>query len=145
VASIVLVGMHQEEIDPAAWPDGTHFLGARSYDVLPAYVQAFDVGLVPYVHNAHTAAVDPLKVLEYLAAGIPVVSTGLREVQKYATVVEVADGGSAFADAVARALDARTPADRAARQAVAAQHTWERRVQTFLSYIDDLPFRRLPG
>ncbi len=142
-ASIVLVGMHQEEIDPVAWPEGTHFLGARSYDVLPAYVQAFDVGLVPYVHNAHTAAVDPLKVLEYLAAGIPVVSTGLREVQKYATVVEVADGGAAFADAVARALDARTPADRDARQAVAAKHTWEQRVQTFLGYIDDLPPRAI--
>lgn len=134
-ASIVLVGMHQEEIDPAAWPAGIHFLGARSYDVLPAYVQAFDVGLVPYVHNAHTAAVDPLKVLEYLAAGIPVVSTGLREVRKYADVVEVADGGDAFADAVVRALATRGGAHRRARQTVASHHTWERRVVTFLDYL----------
>ncbi len=143
-ASIVLVGMHQETIDPAAWPSNVHFLGARPYGELPAYVQGFDVGLVPYVHNQHTRSVDPLKVLEYLAAGIPVVSTGLSEVRKYQEVVYIADGAEAQVAAVAAALRHDDPAQRLRRQAVAAAHTWEQRAGQFLAFIEQVVGDRTP-
>jgi len=52
-----------------------HVLGARPYSQLPAYVQAFDVGIIPYIESPWTRTVDPLKLLEYLAAGIPVVAS----------------------------------------------------------------------
>jgi glycosyltransferase involved in cell wall biosynthesis len=110
-------------------------LGAQPYSDLPAYVQAFDVGIIPYVDNAWTRAVDPLKLLEYLAAGIPVVAAPLPEVDKYASVVTIAALGAPFAIAVRAALgDGR----RAERQAVARENQWEARADRFLAIIDEV-------
>ena len=56
-----------------------HFLGRKPYGELPAYCKAFDVALNPFVVNELTLAANPLKVREYLAAGLPVVSTDIPE------------------------------------------------------------------
>ena len=58
-----------------------HFLGRKPYAELPAYCKAFDVALNPFVINELTLAANPLKVREYLAAGLPVVSTDIPEVR----------------------------------------------------------------
>lgn len=63
--------------------DGTanvHLLGRKPYADLPAYCRAFDVALNPFEINELTLAANPLKVREYLAAGLPVVSTDIPEV-----------------------------------------------------------------
>lgn len=56
-----------------------HFLGRKPYGELPAYCKAFDVALNPFIINDLTLAANPLKVREYLAAGLPVVSTDIPE------------------------------------------------------------------
>jgi len=58
-----------------------HFLGRKPYAELPAYCKAFDVALNPFAINDLTLAANPLKVREYLAAGLPVVSTDIPEVR----------------------------------------------------------------
>ena len=58
-----------------------HFLGRKPYAELPAYCKAFDVALNPFAINELTLAANPLKVREYLAAGLPVVSTDIPEVR----------------------------------------------------------------
>jgi teichuronic acid biosynthesis glycosyltransferase TuaH len=80
-ASIVLVGpvgasRHVEALREIA---NVHLLGERHADDVPAYVAAFDVCLVPHVDDALTRSMDPLKVYEYLAAGKPVVASGLAD------------------------------------------------------------------
>lgn len=110
-------------------------LGNRPYAELPAYVQGFDVGIIPYILNDWTRAVDPLKLLEYLAAGIPVVSTELPEVLKYREAVHVARTNDDFVAEVRRALAGEGPADRAARQAVAFRNTWARRGETLREFV----------
>ena len=65
---------------------------------------AFDVAVIPYRENAYTASCFPLKTFEYLAAGKPVVATGLPELRGLEPHVVVADGPEAFVDAVERAL-----------------------------------------
>ncbi len=57
-----------------------HFLGRKPYAELPAYCKGFDVALNPFAINELTLAANPLKVREYLAAGLPVVSTDIPEV-----------------------------------------------------------------
>jgi glycosyltransferase involved in cell wall biosynthesis len=105
---------------------------------LPAYVQAFDVGIIPYVLNDWTRAVDPLKLLEYLAAGIPVVSTPIPEVHKYASVITCASGAAEFARAAVAACAGDRLELRRARQEVARQQTWEQRATQFLTIVRDL-------
>ncbi|RLB66809.1 MAG: glycosyltransferase family 1 protein, partial [Deltaproteobacteria bacterium] len=68
-----------------------HFLGRKEYTDLPAYCQYFDVGLIPFKVNELTYAVNPIKLREYLSAGLPVVSTPMPEVQLYDLLVEIAD------------------------------------------------------
>ena len=58
-----------------------YFLGRKPYAELPAYCKGFDVALNPFVINELTLAANPLKVREYLAAGLPVVSTDIPEVR----------------------------------------------------------------
>ena len=81
--SVVLVGKVAADAEKhASVLDGVpnvHFLGRKPYGELPAYCKAFDVALNPFVVNELTLAANPLKVREYLAAGLPVVSTDIPE------------------------------------------------------------------
>lgn len=58
-----------------------HFLGRKPYAELPAFCKGFDVALNPFAINDLTLAANPLKVREYLAAGLPVISTDIPEVR----------------------------------------------------------------
>ncbi len=139
-ASLVLVGpvsLGSESLERLRRRN-VHLLGVRPYDDLPAYVQHFDVGIIPYQLSAWTVAVDPLKLLEYLAAGLPVVTTAIPEAAKYAGTVAVADDADAFVAAVRQALASDREASRAKGQALARGHTWERRADTLVALIEEV-------
>lgn len=55
------------------------WLGRKPYESLPSYCKGFTVGLIPFVMNELTRNVNPIKLREYLSAGLPVVSTPLPE------------------------------------------------------------------
>lgn len=80
--SILLIGEVQTDVSILDNLPNVHILGRRSYQDLPAYCKAFDVAILPFVVNELTLAANPLKMREYLAAGLPVVATPLPEVQK---------------------------------------------------------------
>lgn len=112
------------------------FTGLRPYETLPAAVAAFDVALIPYVLNDYTRSVFPLKVYEYLAAGKPVVASGVPSVSTLAPHLKLADDPAAFVEAIADAV-AAGDAGKEARIAVASANTWEHRAGTILGLIDE--------
>jgi UDP-galactopyranose mutase len=59
-----------------------HMLGGKSYEQLPHYVSGWDIALIPFAINESTRFISPTKTPEYLAAGVPVVSTPIRDVVK---------------------------------------------------------------
>lgn len=124
--SVVLVGGANTEVSSLRHPRIVH-LGQRPYDSMPAYLAAFDCCLVPFKVNRLTAAVNPIKLREYLAAGRPVVSTPLPSVLKYGAVIELADGADAFSAGVLRSLEpaADTPAMRIRRREAVATESWD--------------------
>jgi glycosyltransferase involved in cell wall biosynthesis len=134
--SLVLIGPVTLPAESLRAPN-IHVLGPRPYAELPAYVQAFDVGIIPYVENDWTRAVDPLKLLEYLAAGVPVVASPLPEVKKYAHAVTMAELGAPFAGAVARVAGG-TGVRGPAAQRVASEHSWDSRADRFLEIVDEV-------
>lgn len=83
--SVVLVGKvavdAEEKIKILDGVPNIHMTGRKPYELLPAYCKFFDVGLNPFIINDLTLAANPLKVREYLAAGLPVVSSDLPEVR----------------------------------------------------------------
>ncbi len=83
--SVVLIGKiavdAEQKVKVLDNVPNVHFLGRKPYAELPAYCKAFDVALNPFAINELTLAANPLKVREYLAAGLPVVSTDIPEVR----------------------------------------------------------------
>lgn len=82
--SVVIIGKVAPDCDVSAMKavPNIHFLGRQPYASLPGYCRAFDVALMPFTVNELTLNANPLKVREYLAAGLPVVSTDIPEVRK---------------------------------------------------------------
>ncbi len=70
------------KIDPAELPRraNIHYLGGKSYDELPAYLSGWDIALLPFARNDATRYISPTKTPEYLAAGVPAISTAIRDV-----------------------------------------------------------------
>jgi len=106
------------------------FAGPQPHDELPAWLAHCDVGLVPFLDNAHTRGSMPLKLWEYLGAGLPVVTTDLPNFAGLAEqgIVRVARDRAGFVDAVRAALlepDEAHPA----RIARARDHDWSDRVE----------------
>lgn len=78
-ASVVLVGKEDIDVGELKRLPNVHFTGQVPYEDLPTYCKCFDIAVVPFVINELTLASNPLKMREYLAAGLPVVSTALPE------------------------------------------------------------------
>ena len=113
-----------------------HFLGRVEVAAVPRYMAHCDVALLPYRRNEWTRNISSLKLLEYLALGLPVVAVDLPMVEGLGEVVYTAANPEAFVDGVARALAEEAPALRARRQALAAGETWEHRVAQIESILE---------
>lgn len=106
-----------------------HLLGPRPYAELPAYLEAFDVATIPFKLNGLTRDTNPIKVYEYLAAGVPVVSTSLPEVLTLRDV-RIADDADEFVAACEAAMGERRDTQLVAERIEAANcNSWERRAR----------------
>ncbi|MBX5475483.1 MAG: glycosyltransferase, partial [Thermoleophilia bacterium] len=146
--SFVLVGPAsegEERVRALAARPNVFWLGARPYAELPRYVAGFDVAVIPYLANEYTRSCFPLKLFEYLAAGKPVVATGLPELRGMGPDVAVADGAAGLVAAAEAALRLRSPADAARRQALAAASTWETRTARLAELVEAALERREAG
>jgi glycosyltransferase involved in cell wall biosynthesis len=114
-----------------------HLLGARPYVALPEVLRGADVALVPYAINDLTRSVFPMKVYEYLAAGLPVVTTPLPALAEITGVVVAADAPATVA-AVERALAEDGPAARRARSAAVRENSWDARLEEIGSHLSSL-------
>ena len=101
-------------------------LGRKSTAELSAYVQHFDICLMPYLRNDYTRYIYPLKMHEYLAGGRPLVSSPIRTAQEFPDVVLTAESPEQWSRMVERALSPQenAPERRAQRQRVAQAHDW---------------------
>jgi glycosyltransferase involved in cell wall biosynthesis len=116
------------DVSELATEPNIHLLGARSYDELPNVLRAANAGLIPYARNQLTESIFPMKVYEYLAAGLPVVATPLPALAGVADVATAPDA-QGLADLLDEALADDSPQIRAERSRRAASHSWDRRLQ----------------
>jgi glycosyltransferase involved in cell wall biosynthesis len=123
------VGLGDPDTDTsalAAHPN-VHLLGARPQARLPEVLRGAAVGLIPYRRSRLTESIFPMKVYEYLSAGLPVIATGLPGLEGVAEV-ELVDGAAQALEVIDRALAEDSPARRQARSDAVRQHSWEARI-----------------
>jgi UDP-galactopyranose mutase len=101
------------KIDPALLPKlpNIHYLGSKRYEQLPEYLAGWDVAMLPLALNDATRFISPTKTPEYLAGGVPVVSTPITDVvDPYGIkgMVQIAASPEEFVAAIDRALEQRS-------------------------------------
>lgn len=126
--SIVLIGKPMVSLARLKRLPNVHVLGRKAHRQLPAYCKGFSVGLIPYVLNERLLHVNPIKLREYLSAGLPVVSVALPEVGPYAGQCAIAANYREFEQGIEAAIRADSPGRRRYRSAAMAGETWQARV-----------------
>jgi glycosyltransferase involved in cell wall biosynthesis len=116
------------KIDPATLPTNSNieYLGAKSYQELPSNLATWDIALIPFLLNDSTKFISPTKTPEYLAAGLPVISTPIKDVINPYGVNKLVYIGSNADDFIAAAENEMALSK-------TAKQVWTKKVDTFLS------------
>ena len=134
------------KIDPGLLPraENIRYLGHQPYSRLPEMMGGFDVALMPFALNEATRSISPTKTLEYLAAGLPVVSTRVPDVvEDYGEVVELRDDAGGFA-AACREVAGHSRGQRDANVGpLLERHDWHAIADEMTTLIDEAARRKL--
>jgi glycosyltransferase involved in cell wall biosynthesis len=124
---------------------GVHLIGERERHELPAYLKGLSAALIPYRTGELTRNIFPLKLFEYLAAGVPVIAGGLPELKRYVGMISLAEKKEDYPALVREAIAEDSPDKRAARVALAAQNSWEDRIAEVSDLVEKALQRKHPG
>lgn len=117
-----------------------HWLGQRPHEEIPAYGAGFDVALMPWRDNEWIKSCNPIKMKEYLALGLPVVTTDFPEAHRYASVLDIAADPGDFIARIRRILesDGLAPGAVAKRREAVATSSWDTTAERLADVIDGL-------
>jgi UDP-galactopyranose mutase len=128
--SLVMIGPKYESVVNLPMAKNIFYLGKKHYKDLPKYLNEFDVAIVPYSLKGGTQFVNPVKVLEYLSGGKPVVSTAIPDVKRFfSEYVYIADNEKDFIKKIEEALKNNTPEAETKRKEFAKKRSWEMMVE----------------
>jgi glycosyltransferase involved in cell wall biosynthesis len=123
----------------ASYPN-VRLIGQLPHAYVIEHVVHFDAGILPYVRNAFTAYIVPAKLKEYLAAGLPVVSTTLPEMVRFADehpgTIALADDAAGFVAALRAAVASYSPEAAARRMAIARTFDWTEQMRKMSAFIE---------
>ncbi len=143
--TLVFVGpnyLKSAALDRLSGLPNVRLLGPRPYGGLPAYMSAFDVCIIPHCVTPFTESLDPIKIYEYLATGLPIVSTPVARVRDFADAVYLARDAVGFIRQVEAALGEDSSPEQSGllkkrRRALAEDNSWADRVTTTRRLIAD--------
>lgn len=137
-ASFALVGPERAARGRLAEHPNVHLLGQRQYSEIPYYLAAAQVGIIPFDRKHYPSLVDhanPLKLYEYMAAGLPVVSTDWPVLRRLNSPALLANGRAEFRDNLVRAIDQATALGPKSKQ-FAREHGWEASYRALLAAVE---------
>ena len=139
------------KIDPESLPQlhNIHYPGGKNYEELPKYLAGWDVATIPFLRNDSTKYISPTKTPEYLAAGIPVISTSIVDVvTPYGinNLVQIADTADEFIKAAEFELN-RKDRDNWCQKVdlFLSQNSWDKTWRRMVQLIGDTAQRKLNG
>jgi glycosyltransferase involved in cell wall biosynthesis len=140
--SFVLIGDSNQNLEPLLRRSNVHHLGRKPYSALPDYCRGFDTAIVPFRISELTLSVNPIKLREYAAAGLPIVASDLPEIRRCADIARCASGLSEWQAALREAVvRGQHPAERKAQSARVLDQDWSRVAER----IGELTQRALAG
>jgi glycosyltransferase involved in cell wall biosynthesis len=126
-ANLVLVGNSAVDTGTLASLPNVHLLGAKAHAEIPAYGHGFDVAIMPRPDSLWSRSTNPIKLKEYLALGLPIVSTWIPELAYYDDVVRIGRTPEEFIAAIKSTLVDGGAGTVASRKARVADATWSTR------------------
>jgi glycosyltransferase involved in cell wall biosynthesis len=130
--SIVMLGKVTMDVSALSRLPNVHLLGRQPYATLPAFCRGFDAALIPFPINEATLNANPLKAREYLAAGLPVVSTAIPEVEVLPHC-RIGRNPDHFVEQIKAAL--ADPTTAAARSESVRDMSWESRLDEIREHV----------
>ncbi|MBU0716738.1 MAG: glycosyltransferase [Planctomycetes bacterium] len=127
--SFVLIGDCREDVSTLRKLSNVHLLGRRRNEDLPAYCAEFAAGLLPFMRGAVAQNANPIKMYEYLAAGLPVVSTPLPEAERFLGPIVIAETVEQFARACDGVLAGDSPGRREVISRYVEGESWLSKVE----------------
>jgi len=137
--NFVLIGMdYDHSIQEYNWKKfpNIYLLGKKNYPELPAYAHCFDIALLPFLINDATKAISPVKLFEFFAMNLPVVSTDVPEIRKYKPVLIARDPNDLIQHIREAFRLKNDPAYLSAVQKELALNTWDYRCETIIKQIN---------
>lgn len=133
-AQLVLIGDASGSMRRFEALPNVHWLGFRSYEEIPALGATFDVALMPWLQNEWIAYSNPIKLKEYLALGLRVVTTDFSEAHRYRDLLHIAADADDFITLVRTALAEPDSVERQQeRRAAVSQDSWDQRARDLIA------------
>jgi glycosyltransferase involved in cell wall biosynthesis len=136
--SFVIIGSAKTDMSPVEGKPNVYMLGRRPYAELPAYSRGFHASIVPFLMNELTHSVNPIKLREYAAAGLPIVSSPLPEVRKCNDIATCAESFDDWVDALRSAVTrGQDPQARREQSERVRKEDWAYRSEDIVRLVDE--------
>jgi len=143
--SFVVIGRAVVPTTPLEGIENIHLFGQVPYSELPQYARYFDVGLIPYIQHEYLKAVNPLKLREYYAIGLPVIATRVPDIADMPGPLYFADTHEEFGNHLETILRSDMPELRRQAQEVARKNSWAARAESFVQFVDQTVLAQTPS
>jgi glycosyltransferase involved in cell wall biosynthesis len=117
----------KEKTDPLRQYPNIQFEGTKPPELLMEYLKIFHIGIIPFLKTEQTAAIYPMKINEYLAAGLGVVATDFAPLTEFESVIAIAHNTETFVEKVGLLLNTDADTNQPARIAMAKSNDWSQR------------------
>ena len=138
--SIVMVGGFSNYIDKLAYRlkdlPNVYLTNRKKYEEIPGYLSSFNIGIIPFKLNKETRSMNPLKMYEYLASGLPIVSTDLPETRKFKSTIRIAKNQHEFVEMIEKELKTDNSVKIKERLKIASRNCWKERIKQISELID---------
>lgn len=126
--NFVFVGPFYNGFKPPLIKSNIYYLGIKNYNELPYYINNFNCCIIPFKVNNMTNSCNPVKLYEYFSLGKPVVTTNMREINKFSDVCYIANNAIEFKDYIDKAVNERSNELVNRRIITARENSWDSRI-----------------